>query len=515
MNFPVWELATGGGVMIALVSVIHVFVSHFAVGGGLWLAWTERKARKENDTELLEFVKSHSKFFLLVTLVFGAITGVGIWFIVSLVSPSTIFALIRAYVWGWAMEWVFFAVEIAAALAYWYGWGKLSAKVHMTVGWIYFICAYMSLVIINGIITFMLTSGGWLENHEFWTGFFNPTYWPSVVLRTFVAIAMAGLFSLFWSSLLPKGNLKTKLVKYCSKWIFVGTALTWISAFWYKKAILSFIPEWTDFIKGEIPVLNNVLAVLTFGIIATLVASIFAFKAKDKWHWTGSIILMAFGLTAFFGGEWVREAGRKPYTIYGYMYSTGALVSDAEKLERDGMIAHSKWINPNALKEDAPPEFLGAELYRAWCQPCHTMDGYNGMRPYLAHWDPEFIEQLSPKLHHMRARMPQWYGTDFENDALTAYLVSEGAKKESKFPSDKLAAQQFAWDLSCGMCHTVDNFRPLRESLADMSREELNDDILDMLADYDYAMPDYLGSEEERQLLLDFILELYTDGGEK
>jgi len=281
MNFPVWELATGGGVMIALVSVIHVFVSHFAVGGGLWLAWTERKARKENDTELLEFVKSHSKFFLLVTLVFGAITGVGIWFIVSLVSPSTIFALIRAYVWGWAMEWVFFAVEIAAALAYWYGWGKLSAKVHMTVGWIYFICAYMSLVIINGIITFMLTSGGWLENHEFWTGFFNPTYWPSVVLRTFVAIAMAGLFSLFWSSLLPKGNLKTKLVKYCSKWIFVGTALTWISAFWYKKAILSFIPEWTDFIKGEIPVLNNVLAVLTFGIIATLVASIFAFKAKD------------------------------------------------------------------------------------------------------------------------------------------------------------------------------------------------------------------------------------------
>ena len=35
MNYPVWELAMGGGVLIAVVSILHVFVSHFAVGGGL------------------------------------------------------------------------------------------------------------------------------------------------------------------------------------------------------------------------------------------------------------------------------------------------------------------------------------------------------------------------------------------------------------------------------------------------------------------------------------------------
>ena len=32
MNYPVWNVAFGAGLLIALVSILHVFVSHFAVG---------------------------------------------------------------------------------------------------------------------------------------------------------------------------------------------------------------------------------------------------------------------------------------------------------------------------------------------------------------------------------------------------------------------------------------------------------------------------------------------------
>ena len=38
MNYPHWQLAIPGGMLIALVAVLHVFVSHFAVGGGFFLA---------------------------------------------------------------------------------------------------------------------------------------------------------------------------------------------------------------------------------------------------------------------------------------------------------------------------------------------------------------------------------------------------------------------------------------------------------------------------------------------
>ncbi len=125
MNYPVWNVAFGAGLLMAIVAILHVFVSHFAVGGGLFLVLTERRARRRNDAALLGWLKAHTKFFVLVTVVFGAISGVGIWFTIGLVSPTATSNLIHAYVWGWAIEWVFFFVEITAALLYYYGWDKL------------------------------------------------------------------------------------------------------------------------------------------------------------------------------------------------------------------------------------------------------------------------------------------------------------------------------------------------------------------------------------------------------
>jgi hypothetical protein len=100
--------------------------SHFAVGGGLFLVMTERRARRTHDHDLLAYVRRHSRFFVLLTLVFGALTGVGIWFVIGLVHPSATSMLIQLFVWFWAIEWTFFVVEIVAALAYHYGWDRLA-----------------------------------------------------------------------------------------------------------------------------------------------------------------------------------------------------------------------------------------------------------------------------------------------------------------------------------------------------------------------------------------------------
>jgi len=79
MNYPIWDVPMlGGGMLIGLVAIVHVFVSHFAIGGGLYLVLTERIARRDGDAGMLDFVKAHSRFFILLVLVFGAVTGVGI-----------------------------------------------------------------------------------------------------------------------------------------------------------------------------------------------------------------------------------------------------------------------------------------------------------------------------------------------------------------------------------------------------------------------------------------------------
>ncbi|MCK5379245.1 MAG: cytochrome ubiquinol oxidase subunit I, partial [Acidobacteria bacterium] len=175
MDYPIWDFAMGGGMLMALVAVPHVIVAHFAVGGGLLIAVTETLGVRRNDPELRELAKRSSLVLILVSTVYGAISGVGIWVVAGLISPGAISSLIHNYVWGWAIEWVFFILEIVAALVYYGTWDKISKKAHMLVGWLYFVGAYGSLVVINGIITYQLTPGKWLESHAFWDGFFNPT----------------------------------------------------------------------------------------------------------------------------------------------------------------------------------------------------------------------------------------------------------------------------------------------------------------------------------------------------
>lgn len=497
MNFPVWELEMGGGVLMAVVSVLHVFVAHFAVGGGLWLVLTERAARASGDQGMLDYVRRHSRVFLLITLVFGAITGVGIWFTAALISPSAITALIKAYLWGWAMEWVFFVVEISAALAYWYGWEKMSARTHMAVGWIYFVGAFMSLVIINGIVTFMLTPGGWLENREFWTGFFNPTYWPSLAVRTFAAAALAGLFTLLTASLLREGGLRDRLVRRNAWWVLIGATAAAAAGYWYRARF----PGWDAAMLGAIPVLPTVAAWLRWSVAAVIALSLWPLIRPARWHAISAVLLLATALAAFGAGEWLREAGRKPYTINGYLYSTGVLAGEQEAaLAADGVLAHTKWADP-AIVAQGDPVLVGGELYRNWCAQCHTRDGYNGLLPHLTHWDEETVVELLPRLYSMRALMPPWYGNERETAALAAYLDDMARDAAAGWPGDPRAAGELAWDLSCGLCHTADGFRPLRESLAGLDRGEL-EEMLDMLQEYTDQMPPYTADPVERGHLL-------------
>jgi hypothetical protein len=185
VNYPAWVIdGVDGGLIIAIVSIIHVYIAHFAVGGGIFLVVTETIARRRKDAALLASVKGFTKFFLLLTMVAGGMTGVGIWFTIALVQPAGTSALIHQFVFGWATEWVFFIVEISALLFYHYLWDKLEARTHLAIGWIYAAAAWLSLAVIDGILSFMLTPGKWLASGSFWDGLFNPGYLPSLAFRT-------------------------------------------------------------------------------------------------------------------------------------------------------------------------------------------------------------------------------------------------------------------------------------------------------------------------------------------
>jgi mono/diheme cytochrome c family protein len=497
MNYPVWELELGGGLLIAIVAILHVYISHFAIGGGLFLVVTEHFAYRKQDEALLSYLIRHSRFFILVTLVLGALTGVGIWFTIGLVSPAATSALIRIFVWGWAIEWVFFLVEIVAALVYYHTWNKVPRRVHLTVGWVYFISAFLSLVVINGIITFMLTPGDWLETRSFWDGFYNPTYWPSLATRTTICIALAGIYALMTGTFIGEKATRRRLVRYAGVWAFVGTLLTIPAMGWYYRLLPG---AGEELLSGAQPVIHVAGAVLGWaglGIVVVLLVPILL----PRWFGRSAAVAVGLaGLVAFGASEWIREAARKPFVIHGYMYPTGLRVEESETISATGgVLAHAVWVENTTAVADAA---VGKDVFRVACRGCHTLDGYNGLKAPLSGLDEDTIFELTGRLEILKGKMPSFPGSDLERRALARYLMSEVESKE-------LTDGKEIFEKRCGVCHDVQGFRPLYESFQGYTREDIID-FLPLIGDMTDEMTPWSGTDDEASLLADYILSWYS-----
>lgn len=407
--------------LIALVAIPHVFVSHFAIGGGFYLVLTEMYARRTNSQALLDFAKAHSKFFILLVLVFGAVTGVGIWWTIALVNPTATSTLIHVFVWVWAIEWVFFLVELLAAIIYYYGWDRMDPKTHLTVGWIYAVSAWCSLLLINGILTFMLTPGRWIETQSVWHGFFNPTMLPSLLIRTAVCVALAGLYALITGTLVKDDQARVSIVRWSAKWALAGVAVLPFLGAWY---ISQLPPMAREISMGGAPAVTLFAAAsVLFSVLVVGGTFIGPYLFPKQTHVTYAFGLAIVGLLATGSTEWVREAVRKPYIIYDYMYSNTIRVAELNKYATDGLLKHARWEVPR-VEERQDPIKLGRRVFKAQCSSCHTINGFNGIRFAVKGWDREFLDHQILYLSQLKGYMPPFLGTDEERTALVEYLLT-------------------------------------------------------------------------------------------
>lgn len=421
MSYPLWDVPyLGGGLLIAIVAVVHVFISQFAVGGGLFLALAAQKGYRTGDRHWLDYLKRHSKLFLLASLLFGAVTGVGIWFTIGLISPQAASILIRVFVWGWAIEWCFFLTEVSAILLFYYGWDRVDARTHQLLAWIYAVTSFLTLATITGIVSFMLTPGRWLETGSFWHAFFNPSYGPSVVMRVAASLALAGLYGLVTATWQAHPQLKEQLVKWTSKFILAAFALFPLGALWY----LAVVPEHARMLAlgGAAPVaimflLTNVLSLIILG------ATYFGpYRRPAQTSITFAVVLLSLGLLATGGAEWVREGIRKPFVVYDYLYSNGTFAM--QQPEAGGVLTRARWSVYGSVDSAPSSVHAGQDIFRVQCASCHTIEGYNGVAPLVRGWDEAFAAHQIDRLNVLKGYMPPFMGNAAERDALAAYLTS-------------------------------------------------------------------------------------------
>lgn len=491
MSYPVWDAPIGYGVLMGVIAVLHVFVSHFAIGGGLFLVLAEHRARRDDDGAALAFLKRLSRFFVLLTLVFGALSGVGIWFIIGLLSPAATEVLIHQFVWIWAIEWTFFVVEIAAAILYYHTWDRIPAKAHLALGWIYFAAAWLSLFAINGIVTFMLTPGRWLETGSVLHGFFNPTFWPSLVLRTGICGMLAGLYGLLLAAREPAGDFKARTVRGTAGWGLAGLAVSVASLAWYAKAVPAAVTSKAAQALS-LPGASLQASLWLAAAIAALLALALLWGRRLPAAFAGLLLLIGLGWFGAF--ETWRESLRKPYIIHGYLYGNGLRVSEVPATRQAGLLT----------KLDTTTGELGADLFLRACRSCHTWSGYQALKPAFDGTEPGFVAAVVQNVHLLRGNMPPFPGNAAEAGLLAAHLHSRTDPRPlgERYSGEELGRRAFA--VRCAICHPVGSPNDKSKSFAGLSAAEIGG-MLDMSADLGEGMPAYTGDTKERAALIEHL----------
>jgi mono/diheme cytochrome c family protein len=497
LNYPHWQLAVPGGMLIALVAVLHVFVSHFAVGGGFFLVMTETLARRQKDAALLDYCRRHSKLFALLTLVFGAISGVGIWFTIGLVSPEATSTLIHTFVWGWAIEWVFFFVEITAAIIYYKTWDSLPAREHQIVGWIYFVAAWMSLFVINGILTFMLTPGRWIQTQNFWDGMFNPTFLPSLVARTAISVILAGIFGYV---MLPKKECREKVARWAALWMLAGGVVLPLSLRWY----FADIPQFSQlYLNGVLTgVRHAVRGGVGFTLAALAIALVFGLW-QPRWMKPPVVaLLVVCGLGMIGAAEYLREFVRKPWVINQVVYANDLRASQIESLQAKG-VSHSALF---LQTDDTASAEYGKNLFHLQCGSCHAAAGYRGMNRRVDGWDAEFAADILQHLTVMHGTMPPYAGNEEDRKALGSYLAGlNPAWRFNITDANRLEIGEQVFASRCGHCHTVNGrFRPLRGVFEKQTASQVQD-MFPVLGSMSPDMPNFNAPDDQAQALAFYI----------
>lgn len=476
MNYPIWDTPLmGGPSWIALISIFHVYIAHLAVGGGFFIWQVERLSRREKSMELRELLHRFTWFFLYLTMVFGGVTGVGIWFIIGLVSPEATSILIHNFVFAWATEWVFFIGEIVALLLFAYRFYDLDERTSKTLAFLYALFAWLSLFVINGILSFMLTPGRWLETKAFMDGFLNPGFWYSLALRTGIAVTIAGLFGLATGLVSGRNNIKVIFLKNCVFWIIAGLFSSLICSLLYFGKVNDVISGNWNFYFDKVRPFVILFFWLALVLFVLTIVSIFSVK---RWliNRIIGVLIVLFGLIWIGVFEYAREVARKPYVINGYLYSNSIFTQEVKDPD-SSILDRARWsayreedilsLSTNDPGNLATKAKIGRVIFEIQCLACHTRFGtkanfqdadrirkdygqlskvielVKGDRYDIIRRVKMFsFEGLRAQLNgqgKLLQYMPPVIGSDVEKDALAVYLASlAGIEISDQKPDNKL-----------------------------------------------------------------------------
>ncbi len=431
--YPVNEFGPAmKGMVIGVLGIFHVFLAQFAIGGGMLLCYFQWLAQTGREPNARKFLDGYFKVLVLVSFVLGALTGVAMWFTTIQVSARTIGLMVDEFHWIWGIEWTFFSLEITAGYVFYRYGDRLPDKIRLRLLIAYAVAAWMSLFWINGILAWQLTPGGWLDGGSVWAGFFNPSFWPSLIFRTVVSLCLAALAAAIVINTMDLDREQRGRLIHRAAHLLAPMALMVPLGLWYLAVIPDDSRSWL--MGGSIAMTMFVGIAAGSSLLIGAYAAIGLLLKRLYINGATATLLLALAFGATGAGEFVREGARKPYTVRQVLYSNSITPDEIAGLRARGSVTDDPYPLRDAGRYPTEQLRLGAKVYRLQCSVCHTMSGSNALVHLAGSWRLDQLRMNVAQLQHTKTYMPPFAGPPAEVEAITQLVRWESAGAPAIWP---------------------------------------------------------------------------------
>jgi cytochrome bd ubiquinol oxidase subunit I len=302
----------------------------------------------------------------------------------------------------------------------------------------------MSLFWITGILAWQLTPGEWLAGGSVWSGFFNASFWPSLLFRTVVALTLGALAACVVINLMDLPlERRAALIRRASRFaapIIVMPAL----ALWFFAVLPADSRSWLLGASMPMMMFGGVAAGASALIGGYVIVGLVLKRLYINGATATMLLALAFGATA--AGEFVREGARKPFTVRGALYSTSIAPDEVAHLREVGVTADDPYPLRDAARYPTPQLVRGALVERALCDACHTMSGANALVGLTSTWTDEQLRLGIAKLQRTKGFMPPFAGNAEDVEAVFQLIrwTAAGEPRSWDAPPDPAMLAQIA-----------------------------------------------------------------------
>jgi mono/diheme cytochrome c family protein len=170
-------------------------------------------------------------------------------------------------------------------------------------------------------------------------------------------------------------------VRYLGWWLVAGALVAYGGYRWWEGSLPDTV---LGLFRGDAPEMVALAAtrwVALWALTVALALGLIFLVALPRAGRTAVAVLVALAAFTFFGSyERLREGARKPFLIHSHVFSNGLRVGDIARIDNQGLAAASGWV---AARVGDGPEAYGRAVFKAECSGCHTLDGYQAIRPRL------------------------------------------------------------------------------------------------------------------------------------